>query len=230
MAGGGGGAWKVAYADFVTAMMAFFMVMWLTSQKPEVKEAVANYFKDPSGKRLAGTPNSSLVPSSKETTGGKRSRASGKNDETSPTKMTDEGKKTNVGTMILFEANSIDLTDAAKEKLEALLPELKGKAHRIEIRGHALSDRQQDNAISFDALQICYQRSLSTLEFLVKSGIEPNRIRLSQAGNSEPRFSGTEIDAASNARVEVYLLDEAYEPPSQMKQRLISTKNSSEVP
>ena len=32
---GGGGAWKVAYADFVTAMMAFFLVMWLTSQSPK---------------------------------------------------------------------------------------------------------------------------------------------------------------------------------------------------
>ena len=40
MAGKGGGSWKVAYADFVTAMMAFFMLMWLTAQKPEVKEAV----------------------------------------------------------------------------------------------------------------------------------------------------------------------------------------------
>ncbi len=47
MAGKGGGAWKVAYADFVTAMMAFFMVMWLTSQKPEVKQAIAGYFRDP---------------------------------------------------------------------------------------------------------------------------------------------------------------------------------------
>src|SRR6185295_4310984 len=44
---GGGGAWKVAYADFVTAMMAFFMVMWLTAQKPDVKQAVAGYFRDP---------------------------------------------------------------------------------------------------------------------------------------------------------------------------------------
>ena len=42
-----GGAWKVAYADFVTAMMAFFLVMWLVGQKPEVKAAVAGYFKDP---------------------------------------------------------------------------------------------------------------------------------------------------------------------------------------
>ncbi len=45
-----GGAWKVAYADFVTAMMAFFMVMWLlnSTTKP-VQEAIAGYFRDPSG-------------------------------------------------------------------------------------------------------------------------------------------------------------------------------------
>ena len=41
------GAWKVAYADFVTAMMAFFLVMWLVSQKQEVKGAVGGYFRDP---------------------------------------------------------------------------------------------------------------------------------------------------------------------------------------
>ena len=46
MASGGGGAWKVAYADFVTAMMAFFMVMWLTAQKPEVVTAVAEHFRN----------------------------------------------------------------------------------------------------------------------------------------------------------------------------------------
>ena len=39
MAAGGGGAWKVAYADFVTAMMAFFLVMWITSQSDDVKKA-----------------------------------------------------------------------------------------------------------------------------------------------------------------------------------------------
>ena len=42
-----GGAWKVAYADFVTAMMAFFMVMWLVNQDPSVKKAIAGYFRDP---------------------------------------------------------------------------------------------------------------------------------------------------------------------------------------
>ena len=44
-----GGAWKVAYADFVTAMMALFMVLWIIGQNPEVVQATADYFKDPIG-------------------------------------------------------------------------------------------------------------------------------------------------------------------------------------
>jgi chemotaxis protein MotB len=42
-----GGAWKVAFADFMTAMMAFFLVMWLVGQSDEVKQSVAGYFRDP---------------------------------------------------------------------------------------------------------------------------------------------------------------------------------------
>lgn len=44
-----GGAWKVAYADFVTALMALFIVLWLVNTSKPVREAVAGYFKDPSG-------------------------------------------------------------------------------------------------------------------------------------------------------------------------------------
>ena len=44
-----GGAWKVAYADFVTALMAFFLVMWLVTQSDAVKQAVQGYFQDPIG-------------------------------------------------------------------------------------------------------------------------------------------------------------------------------------
>ncbi len=42
-----GGAWKVAYADFVTAMMAFFIVMWILASSAEVKEQVSGYFQEP---------------------------------------------------------------------------------------------------------------------------------------------------------------------------------------
>ncbi|NYZ63222.1 flagellar motor protein MotB [Luteimonas deserti] len=57
--GGGhhGGAWKVAYADFVTAMMAFFMVMWLVATMPQEQlGGIADYFKNPSA--VAGTASS----------------------------------------------------------------------------------------------------------------------------------------------------------------------------
>lgn len=49
MAMGGGGAWKVAYADFVTAMMAFFLVMWICAQDQKIKQAIARYFVTPMG-------------------------------------------------------------------------------------------------------------------------------------------------------------------------------------
>jgi chemotaxis protein MotB len=44
-----GGSWKVAYADFVTAMMAFFMVMWLLSMDQKMKDAIEGYFSNPVG-------------------------------------------------------------------------------------------------------------------------------------------------------------------------------------
>jgi chemotaxis protein MotB len=59
-----GGAWKVAYADFVTAMMSLFIVLWLMGADDEVKKAIASYFNDPTGQgkmagsKTAGTGNS----------------------------------------------------------------------------------------------------------------------------------------------------------------------------
>jgi chemotaxis protein MotB len=50
-----GGAWKVAYADFVTAMMALFIVLWIIGQSSKVKENVAAYFKDPGAFENSGT-------------------------------------------------------------------------------------------------------------------------------------------------------------------------------
>ena len=46
-AGHHGGAWKVAFADFMTAMFALFLVLWILAQSQEVKSAVASYFRHP---------------------------------------------------------------------------------------------------------------------------------------------------------------------------------------
>lgn len=57
-AGHHGGSWKVAFADFATAMMAFFLVLWLTATaSPEQKLAVEGYFRDPVGFTEGGSPN-----------------------------------------------------------------------------------------------------------------------------------------------------------------------------
>ena len=55
-----GGAWKVAFADFMTAMFALFLVLWLINQSSDVKSAVAGYFQDPLGR--ADEYGSSILP------------------------------------------------------------------------------------------------------------------------------------------------------------------------
>jgi chemotaxis protein MotB len=55
-AGSHSAAWKVAYADFMTALMALFIVLWLMNQSKPVQEAVGGYFRDPNGTgKLPGT-------------------------------------------------------------------------------------------------------------------------------------------------------------------------------
>lgn len=65
-----GGAWKVAYADFVTAMMALFIVLWLMNASQETQKAIAGYFRDPkgigqeTGSSLGGTGESLTITKS----------------------------------------------------------------------------------------------------------------------------------------------------------------------
>lgn len=57
-----GGAWKVAYADFVTALMALFIVLWMMSTSTKVKEAVQGYFRDPKGYKARTGPGPGASP------------------------------------------------------------------------------------------------------------------------------------------------------------------------
>jgi chemotaxis protein MotB len=59
-----GGAWKVAYADFVTAMMSLFIVLWLMNTSTPVKKIIASYFRDPkSNSALTGNDHSGATDS-----------------------------------------------------------------------------------------------------------------------------------------------------------------------
>jgi chemotaxis protein MotB len=239
MAGHGGGAWKVAYADFVTAMMAFFMVMWIVAQgKPQVKEAVSEYFQDPykywkkthdpskagvmspstkglnlpnekgSGTQLKATKYT--TPGDKKTpvVKGQRNVEPGKISIT----VTHDSKLERVGTVVLFDPKSKKLNKAAQEQLTALAPALRGKRHKIEVRAHAMRGPAEKDGTPNDDWNLTYARCLATMDFLISKGVESDRFRLSQASTYEPMtISGDAENMRKNARVEVYLLDEITE-------------------
>jgi len=242
MAGKGGGAWKVAYADFVTAMMAFFLVMWIVAQGKPVTQAVAHYFNEPFKSKSKGSdsrageseapPPSAAVPTGADL----KIPGIGLSTATEPTPMAaprrepdptpketpgrlkapkveslalHEGKRHVRGAMIRFAEDSAELTKGAKEELDRLVPDLRGKRNKIELRGHA-TRRPSAPGASRDAWQLSYDRSLAAMKYLEQQGIEPERIRLSQAGIHEPLTIG-EVPLALSARVEIYVLTEFVE-------------------
>jgi chemotaxis protein MotB len=222
MAGKGGGSWKVAYADFVTAMMAFFMVMWITAQNKEAKEAVSSYFQDPFGK--AGESTGPVSALSGGNPASNRRGAQGQR----PGVKTAPSESSGLGTTILFAPNSADLSEAAKSHLVSLAPDLAGIPQRIEIRGHASRAPLPPESPFRDAWSLSYARCQSAMQFLAEQGIEPERMRLSQAGAYQP---ATNIENAErqkeNERVEVFVLREFVSPTIGVSRDTASAGNAS---
>ena len=120
-----------------------------------------------------------------------------------------DGNGRAVGVLLVFDEGSVELSDACKQRLKGLLPEYRGKPHKIEIRGHAIQNSSSAEPSSADAWERSYARCRATMRFLVAQGIEPERIRLSQGGPYEPySISSDPADRLPNSRVEIYLLSE----------------------
>ncbi len=114
-----GGAWKIAYADFVTAMMAFFLLMWLLgSTTKATREGIAEYFKTPLKVSLSGGSGAGDASSVIQGGGTDLTRKTGQVQKSSaPVK-----KKT-----INLEAAKAEAMRKAKEEEKAKLQELKSK-------------------------------------------------------------------------------------------------------
>lgn len=212
MAGGGGGAWKVAYADFVTAMMAFFLVMWLVGQSQKVKEAIAEGFNPPSPARKTNrqsnrqTKTAVINPTQEK-------KAVGVAEPPTPYRQrAASSRKFNPmqsATLVFFADNSAELDEESQERLKQLVPWIAGKAQKIEIRGHASRRPLPPDSQYHDLWELCYARCQATSKFLEQQGIAVQRMRLSQAGGYEPYSNRSEPEAqARNSRVEVALLNE----------------------
>jgi chemotaxis protein MotB len=223
MAGHGGGAWKVAYADFVTAMMAFFMVMWITAQSKPVKQAVAQYFKDPAGFKASMIPINDVDDGSADkmpeglTPPGmglsvQGSKASGKKGGELPQlglSVLHDGDRRILGTVVVFPENSAELTPEGRKQLERLVPLVRGKRNKLEVRGHATRRPLPPGSTFKDPWQLCYARCQTTMKYLADQGVEVERLRLSQAGPYEPQTIDEDVaKQAQNSRVEIYVLGE----------------------
>lgn len=147
-----GGAWKVAYADFVTAMMALFIVLWLmSSTSKQTQEEIAGYFNDPKG--LSTKKESGNKPALKETDE-KQEMVALKNQLLKAIEdisalnnlrkqieitITDEGLRIELvedqkGTF--FESGSAEPTLALIEILKLLATQLQSLPNHISIEGH----------------------------------------------------------------------------------------------
>ncbi|MEX0612046.1 MAG: flagellar motor protein MotB [Pirellulales bacterium] len=227
---GGGGAWKVAYADFVTAMMAFFLVMWITSQSDDVKKAIGGYFQDPWGTASedrtvsvnATTGIKGDAPFSDTPTGVLPDRFPQANMENATERdpgaasvwqqkqkvhLMNNADRNLPALVVNFEEASAELLANAQQRLTDLLPALVGKQNKIEIRAHSTRRPLPKDSPFRDHWQLCYERSMATMRFLQENGIEPERIRLSQSAAFEPLT--TRLESAwqdENNCAEVFLL------------------------
>lgn len=140
-----GGAWKIAYADFVTAMMAFFLLMWLLgSTTKEEKQAISDYFQNPSPIAGPGGASTSMIKigGGKDVTysegdtkrGSNPDEKAGKPEETKP----EVGQITQTDKARLIQLKkeleeAIDASEALKPFKEQLLLELTKEGLRIQI-------------------------------------------------------------------------------------------------
>jgi len=212
MAGKGGGAWKVAYADFVTAMMAFFLVMWIVAQSDQMKTAIAHHFSDPFARESEedGTAHQrppkhpapariTKEPEHEREAGGSHSVLL-----TSP-----GGQRTSIGTVVHFAEESVELDAEAIRRLKEITPLLIGKPQKIELRGHSSRRPLSTDSPYIDHWHLAYQRCQVVMAELEKLGIPRERIRLSQAAGYEPVATPDEqLSGGGYARVEVSLLNE----------------------
>jgi chemotaxis protein MotB len=216
IAGGGGGAWKVAYADFVTAMMAFFMVMWLTSQKPDVKQSVAQYFRDPFAIESDDPPSRGY---------GSEEDPPKKDGRYSPNVQKRKDGKGQPGKMrngfgaaqfndapqitVLFVDNSVELSQEQLEHLEQSVESFVGRRNRIEVRAHSIRKPMEPDSEFKNHWELCFKRSAIVKEKLESLGVDPDLIRLSQAEGNEPIASSLDRNELQfNSRVDIHVLPE----------------------
>jgi chemotaxis protein MotB len=194
-----GGAWKVAYADFVTAMMSLFIVLWLMAQNDPVKKAVAGYFNDPMG--TGGLLGTTMSGTGQGTGAGAASAADQNQQKLQELKekleqeiqarkdleklikqieitITPEGLRIELiedknGTF--YQSGSAQLSPSGQELLALLASELKTLPNQLLIEGH--TDAAQDSTdANYSNWELSADRANSARRLLQQDGVRSDQV------------------------------------------------------
>jgi chemotaxis protein MotB len=186
-----GGAWKVAYADFVTAMMALFIVLWLTNSSKPIQLAVSGYFKDPSG--TGSKLGSSMTGSGETLQVSKQDMAKLKEElQKSIEKMNDlEKLKKNIEMTVTTEGLRIELLESEKgtffdsgsptlnksgQEIVALLAvELAKVPNHISVEGHT-DAKPFSGKSSYSNWELSADRANAARRLMQESGLRSDQV------------------------------------------------------
>jgi chemotaxis protein MotB len=224
-----GGAWKVAYADFVTAMMALFIVLWMLNASKEVQEAVGGYFRDPRGSaKVVGTNRNGsgdLIPLKKEDMKKIKEELLRSIHHVDPLDklknqieitITQEGLRIELmesakGTF--FELGSAKPTPALVELLQVLSEELGKLPNQISIEGHTDS-KPYNGTKNYDNWDLSSDRANEARRMMQAEGIRPGQVSQVRGFADQRLRLPKQPEDPSNRRISLivqYLVDNGSE-------------------
>jgi chemotaxis protein MotB len=219
-AGHHGGAWKVAYADFVTALMSLFIVLWLMNSSKPVQEAVGGYFRDPYGTakklgtRMGGTGDAS-APKKEDMARLKEDlmKAMGKMKDFEKLKKLIEITVTPEGLQIelmedphgtFFESGSSEPTPILQSVLKILSPEAGKLPNTISIEGHTDS-KPYSGATAYGNWELSTDRANTARRLMESNGLRPSQVVQVRGYADRKLRKPLQPEDASNRRITVII-------------------------
>ena len=241
-----GGAWKVAYADFVTAMMSLFIVLWMMNASKQVQEAVGGYFKDPRGTaKVVGTNKNgagdyvALKKEDMEKLKEELLQAIHRVDPDNKLKdrieitITQEGLRIELmesakGTF--FDLGDAQPTPALKDLLQVLSQELGKLPNKVSIEGHTDS-KPYSGKRAYDNWDLSSERANEARRLMQSEGVRDNQVSQVRGFADQRLRLPQQPEDPSNRRVSVivqYLEDDGAEvaPPDALRQLATQISNS----
>jgi chemotaxis protein MotB len=231
-AGHQGGAWKVAYADFVTAMMALFIVLWLMSSSADVKKAVGGYFRDPSGRSVQNgtgqSGSSENIGIGKDDMGKLKEKLEaairqapdvGKLKDQVLMSVTGEGLRielleSTIATNSFFETGNAQPTGTGEEMLQLLAAQLGKLPNRLSVEGHTDSSPYVSST-GYSNWELSSDRANAARKLIQQFGVGPDQVADVRGYADQKLRKPADPTSASNRRVSIVVKYRTPdEPPS----------------